>query len=305
MAGGYAIIPMSKRKGGKRMLPFISPRLKTTMDISRIVHYLRLEVMPDFKDIPEQHDFWELVYVESGEAEAIADDRRIPMKPGMVLFHKPGEMHSVQILRPSVMHFYSLRSSSKAMQIFQNCRMTLTPELRRLLHVLFTETDNTFSRIVEEEQNKLVVREDAPFGGQQMCKLYLETFLLQAARLSRNTVQSPAYRSKEEYEANLYRTILMYLEENLYSDITLEQICQKMNYSRTYISALFKQHAGMSLIQYFNTMKIQEAKRLMETKNITETAECLGFGTPYYFSRVFSRVEGISPSRYRKENSQK
>ena len=61
------------------MLPFISPKIKTTMDISRIVHYLRLEVMPDFKDIPEQHDFWELVYVESGEAEALADGRQMKL----------------------------------------------------------------------------------------------------------------------------------------------------------------------------------------------------------------------------------
>lgn len=296
----------SKHTGGDiTVLPFISPKLKTTIDVTKIVHYIRLELTAEFQDTAEQHDFWELVYLESGEAEAVSDDRQILLSQGDMYFHKPLESHSVRIRRSSVLHFYSLQTSSKAMQVFQNCRLSLAPELRKIFHALLAETELTFMRKVENARNIMVVKEDAPFGGQQMCKMYLESFLLLAARQVRHGARIPAFRSREDYEANLYQTILLYLEENLYTDITIEQLCRKLNYSRTYISALFRKYAGTSVIQYYNRLKVREAKRMLESRSVTETAECLGFGTPYYFSRVFSRIEGVSPSQYKKEHGKK
>ena len=107
------------------------------------------------------------------------------------------------------------------------------------------------------------------------------------------------------HHSQMVRRVRDYILLHISDPITTEALSKECGMNRTYLCQLFARETGMTVGQYVTHTKMEEAKRLMETKNITETAECLGFGTPYYFSRVFSRVEGISPSRYRKENSQK
>ncbi|MBQ8641681.1 MAG: helix-turn-helix domain-containing protein [Clostridia bacterium] len=285
------------------MLPFISPRLKTIIDVPKIIHYICLELTPDFADQPEQHDFWEIVYLESGSAAAWADGRLIPLSPGDTMFHRPGETHAVQIYDDARLHFLSLQSASRTMQVFAERKLPLTPEMKSLFETLLCETARTFVCRVEEGRNLMRVRDDAPFGGQQLCRLYLETFLLQAAREILNRPETAAYDSREAYEEELFSRITALLEEHLYTGITTEELCETMNYSRTYLSVLFRRYAGTSIMQYYNMLKIREAKRLMETCSVTEIAEKLGFCTPYYFSRVFRKFEGIPPSVYKKKMS--
>ena len=66
---------------------YVDKSLKTTLHVEDVQNFLTLNLTPDYVDIEEIHDFWEIVYLESGEAVAIADDRRVPLFPGDVLCH--------------------------------------------------------------------------------------------------------------------------------------------------------------------------------------------------------------------------
>ncbi len=74
--------------------------------------------------------------------------------------------------------------------------------------------------------------------------------------------------------------------------------------SPSYMSKVFKRTMGISLIDYINKMKVEKAKDLMassRTERIADIALALGFANIYYFSKVFRKVEGISPSEYMKK----
>ena len=69
--------------------------LEDSVTINRIISVHYFQYMSDFSFPGESHDFWELVCVDRGEIDALAGDRRLTLKKGNILFHKPNEFHNV------------------------------------------------------------------------------------------------------------------------------------------------------------------------------------------------------------------
>ena len=87
----------------------------------------------------------------------------------------------------------------------------------------------------------------------------------------------------------------------MYGNITASDVYRQTNYSPSYVSALFHRTCGMSIVAYIHVVKITEAKNLIrkDTCNYTQISIRLGYSNQHYFSRVFRRVTGMSPSEYR------
>lgn len=94
---------------------------------------------------------------------------------------------------------------------------------------------------------------------------------------------------------------ILYMQEHINDNITLNDISNHFNYSPSRFSSLFKQKTGYAPIDYFIQMKIQKASQQLDLtdKSIKEIALNIGFDDPYYFSRRFSKVIGMSPTAYR------
>lgn len=86
--------------------------------------------------------------------------------------------------------------------------------------------------------------------------------------------------------------------------LTLGELTAELGLSSTYFCRLFKQRMDQAPIDYFIRLKIQRACQYLDFSDIAvqEVATVLGYDDPYYFSRVFKRIMGVSPLRYRKGN---
>lgn len=95
--------------------------------------------------------------------------------------------------------------------------------------------------------------------------------------------------------------VLHYMQENLGARLSLQSVAQYMGYSISHLSKLFREQTGMSPLFYFNNLKIEEARHLLRTSNlsITQISHSLGIDDAYYFSRLFHKQVGCSPSEYR------
>lgn len=92
-----------------------------------------------------------------------------------------------------------------------------------------------------------------------------------------------------------------YINNNLEKPLTVEDIAQHVQLSKTQLSALFKDSTGNTLINWREERRIARASRLLTqtTLQIQEIADKIGYGDPLYFSRTFSRLVGCSPRAYR------
>ncbi|HSC55092.1 MAG TPA: AraC family transcriptional regulator [Phnomibacter sp.] len=100
---------------------------------------------------------------------------------------------------------------------------------------------------------------------------------------------------------------ILYMQEHITETISLTDLSKKYFYSVSRFSNLFRQKTGYAPIDYFLQMKIQKACQELDfgERAIKEIAFSLGFDDPYYFSKRFSKIMGVSPKKYRQvRNSQ-
>ena len=99
----------------------------------------------------------------------------------------------------------------------------------------------------------------------------------------------------------LVSSIKDYVHSHLSSNLTLAALSDVVNYNSAYVSRVFKQTSGINLSSYITTCRVNAAKELLQTTqdSISSIAEKVGFDTPQYFSMVFQKQVGLSPSKFR------
>lgn len=92
-----------------------------------------------------------------------------------------------------------------------------------------------------------------------------------------------------------------YMQKNIDKTLSLNEIAGIANLSPSHIATTFKKKTGFSLIEYFNQLKTQKACQylLFTDLRVNEIANKLGIEDPYYFSRMFTKILGVSPVKYR------
>ena len=85
------------------------------------------------------------------------------------------------------------------------------------------------------------------------------------------------------------------------SDLSIETICGYLNVSAAYFSTVFKKETGKTFINYLTDYRMEEAVELLLTQNEKTyvIAEKVGYSDPNYFSYVFKKQFGMSPSKYK------
>lgn len=111
------------------------------------------------------------------------------------------------------------------------------------------------------------------------------------------------YADKKK-EDDLVTSSIELMQKKIGSVLTLNELAAFAKLSVSHFSALFRAKTGYSPIEYFNHLKVQKACQylLFSDMPVKEMAGLLGVDDQYYFSRMFSRLMGISPTQYRKRN---
>lgn len=96
-------------------------------------------------------------------------------------------------------------------------------------------------------------------------------------------------------------TSIEYMQDNLNQPLSLQELAAEVHISPSHYSALFRKKTGYPPLEYFNHIKAQKACQYLQFTNlqVKEIAYKLGINDPYYFSRFFSNIMGMSPLEYR------
>lgn len=126
---------------------------------------------------------------------------------------------------------------------------------------------------------------------------------LKARCIERFTALAQRVGAHSNPKIELLEMVEAFCKANLHRQINMQELSRQLNYSSTYIIRIVKEAQGMTPIEYFNHLKIEEASRLISDNDsllIKDVADRLGFSDQHYFCKVFKQFTGYSPSEYRK-----
>ena len=197
----------------------------------------------------------------------------------------------------------TFESRSRALKAITAKILSFNEYEKSLLNKIISEAKNNYTdKLNDVHLKKMSKKEPAPFGGEQIIKNSIELLLvslirnLQSSKISSEEINLNA--NSDQIVKNI-RTILSDKLDNA-ENINLDEISFRLGFSKSYLKSQFKKKTGFSIIQYFINMKIDKAKKLLSQQKYTvsEIADTLGFGSVYYFSRIFKLHTDMSPTEY-------
>jgi two-component system response regulator YesN len=132
------------------------------------------------------------------------------------------------------------------------------------------------------------------FGAVQDVIAYLKAMLA-------GSFQQANVAGAQQIKNRSLKAILHYVEEHYREELTIPILSDKFNVNANYISQLFRKETGATFTQYVTGLRIEHACRLLSGTDlpINEVAEQAGYSDYFYFSRIFKRAKGTTPSSYR------
>lgn len=285
-------------------MSYINTSIENIINIKETVFFFHINSYVSFVDKGETHDFWEMVYVKKGKAIEYSNNTPYTITEGDILFHQPGEHHRTVFPDNNIyteLFFITFVCTSKAMEFFRRYHSHLSNLSKEYIENCLREASQYYMYTIINKKTTLVKSPNALIGGSQMYRISLESLLINLLREGEECSNDIFIPKDNLYEA-IVENINNYLIEHLYDDISLDDICNEIKYSRTFICTHYKRLTGTTIIKHLQRLRIEEACNLILNKGykLTKIAEMLKFSDLYYFSNTFKNYMGVAPSEYKK-----
>ena len=134
--------------------------------------------------------------------------------------------------------------------------------------------------------------------GRYLDRLMIDVYFLEMLIFASKTACSGSDQTGK-YSLSLER-MLRYVNENFTRRMTPESLSEQFSLSKEHICSLFRKELGMTVSEYVNMVKLNHAVELLSNSsmNVSQISEYLGYSSVYYFSRLFKRRNGVSPTGY-------
>lgn len=266
--------------------------------------YYNCQLSDAFSYVPlHWHNEFELNYVRTGTGIFRIEQQEIPIYEGDIFVLQPDTLHSISTCSGKELCYDTLvfHSSMLSGAMEDRCyteflrpvitrqRKIITPISAKDLH--YTSLKKCIQKIMYYAQ-----------GGTGKQDLLLKSELMKFLGLlddDNKIIQNMSMNTKET--ENL-RCALEYISANYQEQITIEQLSQSANLSKSYFMNLFRLMTGMGAIEYLNHFRIKAVcEMLLDTDcSIADAAFSCGFRNLSNFNRQFRKMVGISPAQYRK-----
>lgn len=276
-----------------------STALNSVFDIRTIftIHYFEYDCGFVYKG--EKHDFWEMLYVDSGSVEVIAGERQLILEKGHVIFHQPNEFHAFRAIGKKAPNLIVISFDCECPYIdaFREQVISTTESQVRLFGILVEYAKQIFCLPLV---NPLRLRGDAPFGAEQIFKSTLERLLIELYQSLNENPSVPAAAPISGNHEHLMEQVMIYLQERLTQKLTVADICRENMISRSLLQRIFHEYKGCGVIECFNRLKIEAAMEMIRENRYTysQIATILNYSSYQYFSLQFRKYVRMSPSEY-------
>lgn len=228
------------------------------------------------------HDAFELYYLEAGSREYFVEDKLFSVNAGEFVLIPPGKLH---------------RTGG------EHCVRTLVQFTGEFLEKTFTA--QAAARLTECFCHVKI----QPGIYQQRCQILLKQLAEAAgetefALILGNLLQTLAKCGDSEIRYDQASAIVAYINQNYPTIENIDQIAGAFYISKYHLCRVFKKAMQLTVIEYLNHVRLKNAAQLLTDtdKEIAEIAQLCGYHAVSYFSNLFKKSVGFSPSEYRKQS---
>jgi YesN/AraC family two-component response regulator len=233
--------------------------------------------------------------VTGGKGSFMIERKRHSFKAGMLFYISPDVKHSIEIEAEDPLCFLSVHFNYAKVSMNEekwgisgdvdSLHLQAVSELKD-----YYQVEDIFRQMIQSWNTKLP-------GYEFVAKTLLQQLIIAIAQNTQK--QSQNYSTSLKVEK-----IIKYMHQKINEKVSLSELSELVQLSPAYLSRAFKEITGYSIIEFFNKMKIDKAKELILEGDIKikAVAQTLGFTDEFYFSRIFKRMTGISPSEFQSKN---
>ncbi|WP_282942980.1 AraC family transcriptional regulator [Paenibacillus sp. RC67] len=246
------------------------------------------------------HSTYEFYYLMSGQREFFIKDRTMVLNGGDII-----------IISPNILHRTTNAEMPKherlIVNIHENYMTSVNESYREILHPLF-ERDYIIVKGSELDRPSVEVLAHAIMQEVQERKpgfeMYAQTLILQLLiTCCRHMKQkSPEPLEFPSIKHERISEIVCYINNHYMEKLSLDLLAEKFYVSPYHVSRFFKEATGFTFVEYLNSVRIKEAKKLLvrSSMKVNLISQKVGFGSVTHFGRVFKFVTGHQPLYYRK-----
>lgn len=232
---------------------------------------------------------YQLIYVASGKAHFHFGDKEEIITAGHMVLYRPKESQKYEYYlqeQPEVywVHF----TGGNVKNILHSYGISDDLKIFRCGSSL--EYQNHFRIMIQELQ---LCKEHYP----ELLEMHLrQIFIMLHRQLNSDSKIENSVLAEEMDKA------MLYFNKHYNDDINIEKFASTIHMSTSWFIRNFKQYTGQTPMNYILSIRITNAENLLENTeyNLTEISRIIGYENPLYFSRIFKKQKGLSPSEYRK-----
>lgn len=278
------------------------------MKTSKSLHVFKCKFSPELvKEMPHTHEFIEIVYILSGRMTHLINGQSYEVRRGDVLFMNYGCTHE----------FFSEEEATYVNILFSPEVMsqeivTPTNAFSVLALTAFNDmrSDSNYGRISffgddRKEIENIVLAMLKESGEKQtswemVLENHLNTLIVKMLRKNEMGVEQ-----SEFYDT--WQELSEYIDDNLDSKLTLNELAQKCFYNPSYFSRIFKEKFKISFVEYITQKRLDHAIDLLKNTDVpvSEIGRRVGFSDNKSFYHAVSRYYNCTPSQYRKNERKK
>lgn len=231
---------------------------------------------------------FQLLYIVSGKAHFHFDGKEQIVTAGHMVLYRPKEPQKYEYYGEDQTEVYWVHfTGGNVTNILRSYGLTDDKK------VFYCGSDLNYQNLFRTMINELQMCKE---NFAEMLEMHLRQIFIMLQRYFANTLNTNNIHVVEEIDK-----ATTYFNEHYNEDISIDEYAQNNHVSVSWFIRNFKQCTGSTPMQYILSKRIYNAEILLQDSayNITEIAQIVGYDNPLYFSRIFKKVKGLSPSEYR------
>nr|WP_276352292.1 AraC family transcriptional regulator [Cohnella sp. YIM B05605] len=247
------------------------------------------------------HGSFEIFYLMSGKREFFIQDRTLTIAEGDIVIISPNVLH--RTTNADIPEYERL-----VVNVHERVMASANRAYRDMLRPLFEKEYRIVrcslqDRLAIEELARGIIRElkERKPGFEMYVQASVLQLSIACCRQLNPDDPEPLLASPSPMHERMSE-VARYINQHYASDLSLHRLAERFYVSPYYLSRFFKEATGFTFVEYLNSVRIKEAKKLLESSNLKVglIAKKAGFGSVTHFGRVFKAVTGHAPLYYRK-----